>query len=211
MNYFNNKRPRTEARASQPSKQPTANPTSSPPVKKQTNNNVWQTNPPATNKLNEETIEEIKAHVQEQLDKNNKAIRDEINDSNQTMNKRIGTLDKKIDNHTISVQNELQTIKEQSQNTQQSVQSSVDWLESIFWKMWSKFKDPPEEIEGMDYEKHRVETELKRGIEEPNESSIDLLISHDDIPPQKLAEPLQTQSPDTYHGTGNVNNNNIKK
>jgi hypothetical protein len=111
-----------------------------------------------------------------------------------------------LESHTLSVKHELNAIKEQNNTTQHSIQTNVDCLESIFWKMWSKFEDPPEELDGMDYDKHRVESDLKRGIEELNESSIDLLISHDEIPPQKLNEPLQTQ-PDTNHGTGYVNNN----
>jgi hypothetical protein len=93
MTYYPNTRRRTEGQNTPPSKQPTANPTASPPViNNPTNTNVWKTIPTSTSDtLKEDTIEEIKAHVQAQIEKNNKVIWDEINDSNQTMNKRIGT------------------------------------------------------------------------------------------------------------------------
>jgi hypothetical protein len=148
MNYYNNKRRRTEVNQT-PSKQPTANPTNSPPtINNNTNNKVWKTNSPQiTEQLNTDTIDELEAHVQEQIEKNNRVIREEINEANQSMNKRIVNLDKKLDNHSNSVQYELKEIKEQNQATQTSVQSNVDRLESIFWKMWSKFEDPPEELE----------------------------------------------------------------
>jgi hypothetical protein len=75
--------------------------------------------------------------------------------------------------------------------------------------MWSRFEDPPEDYDGMEYEKTRKEDELKRGIDQiaPNESSIDLSISHDDIPPQQQCTStlLQTQTSVSTHGDDTVN------
>jgi hypothetical protein len=126
MNYYNNKRRQTEPKDT-PSKQPTANPTTSPPVSNKPNNtSVWKTPPTNSDQLKNTTIDELKAHVQEQIDKNNKVIREELNNMHQTMTKRIRNLNKKLDTHTSSVQLELHELKKQNQATQSSVQTNVD-------------------------------------------------------------------------------------
>jgi hypothetical protein len=208
MNYFHNKRQRVDNKDTQQvSKKQTAkvntNTEKPPPT------NVWTQQPPpsvsATSK-SDETMEEFEAQVQEQINKNNKLIRDEISDSNQATNKRIANLDKKLENHITSVQYDLHEIKEQNNDTKDSVKSNVDRLESIFWKMWSRFEDPPEEYDGMEYEKTRKEDALKRSLDQiaQNESSIDLSISQDDIPKQ-TNNLLQTQTSVSTHGAGTVN------
>jgi hypothetical protein len=216
MNYFNNKRARVDK-----------NKDNSQTGKKQNTNNhneklpptnVWTKQPPTSDSAtsrSDETMEEIKAHVQEQIERNNKIIRDEIQETNSVTNKRIGNLDKKLDAHITTVQYDLHEIKEQNRDTKDSVKTNVDRLESIFWKMWSRFEDPPDDFDGMEYEKSRQDLALKRGLDQvdANSSQCDFSISHDDINLSVIPENspddilLMSQVPGSTHVPGDMDKN----
>jgi hypothetical protein len=101
MNYYHNKRQRMDTKETQ-SGGKKQNVNGNQQTVKTPPTNVWTQQPTpsvsATSK-SDETMEELKAHVQEQIDKNNKLIRDEINESDQATNKRFDNLDKKLDNN----------------------------------------------------------------------------------------------------------------
>jgi hypothetical protein len=203
MRFYDNKRARFEGdkdAASSPDKNkrnnvntnyggaPVNNPTAS--------TNAWTKQSPT--KADNASIADFKAEVLEQLDKNNKQLREEIQEVNVTINKRITTIDKKLESHITSVQDNLQDIKVQNTETKLSVESNVSRLENIFWKMWSKFEDAPEQPIDMDFQ--NCKSDLKRRNDQILDESQDLDESLDTNEVTYLA----TQNPDTRHDNTSV-------
>jgi hypothetical protein len=217
MSYYNNKRARIDNNnngnvqkqhgnpQSTHVKQIKTTPNTNLPKNVWTNSNHNQSSVGTTK--TDDTIDEIKAHVLEQIEKNNKVIRDEIHDANQAINKRITNLDKKLDEHVNTVTTQLDSIKEECKNTTKTVESNVDRLENIFWKMWSRFEDSPEP-ETMDFQKTRDEAALKRSADQVNNNndrSIDLSLSLSHIDDGVTSNMILTQE-ETIHNKGSVNN-----
>jgi hypothetical protein len=160
MNYYNNKRGRTENNNNNSTKDKRQQRTSNNITKNEPPKNVWTTSsnnshPSITTNSTDDNMADLRAHVLEQIEKNNKVIREEIHDSNQATNKRITMIDKKLDDHVSSVKTQLSDISEECKKTTKTVESNVDRLENIFWKMWSRFEDTPTEPVGMDYQKNK--------------------------------------------------------
>jgi seryl-tRNA synthetase len=109
-------------------------------------------------------MDEIKAPVLEQIDRNNKIIREKICEANKTTNQRITNIDRKLDQQTTTMQTKLEDIAEQCKDTKTSIESNVSRLEKNFWGMMSRFEDT--EPSPMEYHKSRDETQLKRSVDE---------------------------------------------
>jgi hypothetical protein len=208
MNYYNNKRARTDTGSTNREKRQNRNnnntPKTAPPKNVWTNNN--KPTPSDTTTTTEETMADIKAHVLEQIEKNNKVIRNEIHDANQATNKRITNIDNKLDVHISTVKDQLKDISDECKKTTISVETNVDRLENIFWKMWSRFEDAPEP-EVMDYQKTRDEAKLKRTSEQANnntDASIDLSLSLSHIDDGVTSNMILTQTEETIHDKASV-------
>jgi hypothetical protein len=135
MRFYNNKRAQIDGdkdtatqsdkrRAAVTGSGPVNNPTASP--------NAWHKNP----EKSKDNIADLKAEFMEQMEKNNKHIREEIQAVNVATNTRITNIDAKLEHHIYTVQDNLNEIKEQNKDTKSSMESNVSRLENIFWKMW---------------------------------------------------------------------------